>query len=387
MKRSLRMSVSVLLVCSLALVFMHTALASGPTLVATTGVNMRREASTDAEIVTGVGPGTVVEVLSHDPAGWSRVKANDSEGFIRSDFLALPADAGNVAFKTTEGVNFRSGPSTDAERIRGIGTGNEVEMISHDPSPGGWSKVLFEGAEGYVSSEFLALQIRNTQQSSSANIQSSGANTQSSGANTQSSSQAPSFFRTTDGVNFRTGPSTDASIIRALSTGTRVVMLDHNPNGWSKVRVSEREGFIRSDFLAPDRNSVARLHMSEVRSVIKAGMTIHVLDVRTGTTYNIRAFSVGRHADVEPITQADTDAHSRTHNHVRSWAARPVWVTVNGRTFAAALHGMPHAGSTIRDNGMDGHLCLHFADTVANDQSYQADLRRAVEEAWAAAQR
>jgi len=88
--------------------------------------------------------------------------------------------------------------------------------------------------------------------------------------------------------------------------------------------------------------------------------------------------------DVEPPTRADTEAILRTRGGVWAWEPRPVWVTTGGRTFAAALNGMPHDVSTIRDNGMNGHLCLHFGNTVTNSQSYQRNLRAAVAEAYAA---
>jgi hypothetical protein len=109
---------------------------------------------------------------------------------------------------------------------------------------------------------------------------------------------------------------------------------------------------------------------------------MQIVDVRTGITFRLQCFSRGGHADVEPVTRADTEAILRSRNGVWAWAPRPVWVTIGNRTIAAALNGMPHAGSTIHDNGMNGHLCLHFGGTVANSPTYQRDLRNAVMEAW-----
>ena len=45
-------------------------------------------------------------------------------------------------------------------------------------------------------------------------------------------------FRTTDNVNFRASPSTDAGIIKTLNTGANVDVLEHDPANWSKVAVS-----------------------------------------------------------------------------------------------------------------------------------------------------
>jgi hypothetical protein len=112
---------------------------------------------------------------------------------------------------------------------------------------------------------------------------------------------------------------------------------------------------------------------------------MHVVDVRTGITFKLRAFSKSGHADVETPTRADTDAILRSRNGVWAWAPRPVWVTIGDRTIAAALNGMPHDVSTISGNGLNGHLCLHFNNTVTNSKTYQRDLNNAVMEAWNAA--
>jgi len=369
MIRSLKKALFALLICALTIGLMQTAAASGNTLVTTTGVNLRGAASTNAAIVRTVGQGVSVEVLTHDPAGWSRVRVSGSTGFIRSDFLALPSDASGVTFRTTEGVNFRAGPSTSSRIIRAYGTGTNVEMLTHNPA--GWSKVKINDTEGYIRSDFLALRIDESQQSSGS--------TSSAGSGV--------VLRTSGNVNFRVGPSTDTRVIRVLSIGTPVEIIEQNQNGWSKVLVGGAEGYIRSDLLREGDNNVELLDWSVARNVIRTGVPMQVVDVRTGLNFTLRTFSMSGHADVEPMTQADTDVILQTRNGVWSWDARPVWVTINGRTLAASINGMPHDVSTISDNGIDGHFCLHFAGTVTNNKSYQADLRNAVAEAWNAAQR
>ena len=186
-------------------------------------------------------------------------------------------------------------------------------------------------------------------------------------------------------VNFRTGPSVDSSVIRTLDSGLGVDILERDPDGWSKVRISGTVGYIRSDLLKLGGNNVELLEWSAANSLIRTGVPMQVVDVRTGLTFNIQAFSKSGHADVDTLTRADTETLQRTRNGNWSWAARPVWVTIGGRTLAAAMNGMPHAGSAINGNGLDGHFCLHFAGTVTNNKSYQADLRNAVAEAWNAA--
>ena len=43
-----------------------------------------------------------------------------------------------------------------------------------------------------------------------------------------------------------------------------------------------------------------------------------------------------------------------------SWSRRAVIVEIDGVRIAASMHGMPHAYDYIPNNGMDGHVCIHF---------------------------
>jgi len=323
-------------------------------------VNFRTAPSTDAGIIRTVDTGTNVQIVEHDPAGWSKVKVNGTTGFMRSDFLMVPKGT-PVTLCTTGGVNLRAGPSTDTKILRTLNPETNVEVLEHDPA--GWSSVRINGTSGFIRSDLLVLP------GHAATLGTSLA-------------QAPTTLKTVGGVNLRSEPSTDAKIISVLNTGTSVEVLEYNPDGWSKVRLNGSAGFIRSDLLSEGAGSVELLSWSVARDLIKNGVNMRVVDVRTGSSFTLRSFSKNGHADVEPVTQTDTDTILQTRGGTWSWAARPVWVTIGNRTIAASMNGMPHAGSTISKNGMNGHLCLHFWGTITNNKSYEKDLNNAVMEAF-----
>jgi uncharacterized protein YgiM (DUF1202 family) len=312
-------------------------------------------------------------------------------GFIRSDFLTRGGDgsaAGSVTgssestvgdtpaaetpasdtviatLVTTGAINMRTGASTSHSIIRTLTVNTSVEVLENQSN--GWSRVRHNGTNGFIRSDLLSA----TGSPVSAPAPSTGA--------------AIATLRTVTDVNLRAGPSTSHERIRILPANTSVDVIENHANGWSSVRHIGTSGFIRSDLLGSGSNSntVELIDWSSARDVVPTGVNLNIVDVRTGITFQLRGFAKTGHLDVEPPTQADTDAILRTRNGVWSWAARPVWVTVGGRTFAAALNGMPHDVSTIRDNGMDGHICLHFNNTVTNSQTYQRDLRAAVAEAY-----
>ena len=369
MKRFLLKIVFVMILVCLSLGLSHAALAS-ETFVTTDSVNIRSGPSTDDPRIGGLYEGANVAVLEHDPAGWSTVSFEGKTGYIRSDFLRFPIGGAPATFRTTDDVRLRTGPSTESAAIKTVIHGTSVEVLEHDPA--GWSRVRTDGKTGYIRSDFLTRDI---------SIATAAA------ASTTATPAAASSLTlwTTGAVNFREGPSTESPKITQLNAGTAVSVLEQEPSGWSRCSVSGTVGFIRSDLLGSSSGGkVEFLNWSEAKNVVKTGVPIRVYDVRTGLSYTIQCFSRSGHADVEPLTAADTETILRSRNGVWAWAPRPVWVTIGDRTIAASLNGMPHAGSTISGNNMNGHLCLHFGGTVTNNKSYQQDLRNAVDEAYKA---
>ena len=147
----------------------------------------------------------------------------------------------------------------------------------------------------------------------------------------------------------------------------------------------EQEEINLQDNLQEADVNFALLEWDEVQKLLPTGEDITIVDVRTGVSFNIRVMSKGRHADVEPSTQEDTNIKHETRDGVWSWAARPVWVMIGDLTIPASINGRPHAGSTIRNNGVNGHFCLWFVgsrSTGSRSVSYRDNMLNAVTEAW-----
>lgn len=60
------------------------------------------------------------------------------------------------------------------------------------------------------------------------------------------------YMWTTDGVNMRSEPNTDSTVITVLELGTQVRMIGEE-NGWIKVSYNDQEGYIRADFLTTEQ--------------------------------------------------------------------------------------------------------------------------------------
>ena len=219
-----------------------------------------------------------------------------------------------------------------------------------------------------------------------------------------SQEEEPTQFITFVNLNLRSGPSTDYPRLALLPSGTVLTVTEFNPDGFSSVVVHGIEGFVSSEFIQvftqPENGTsqpslsgaslgdingdIELLSWAEVQRIMPVGTHIHVYDIGTGLTYTVRNFSNGNHADVETLDQHGTDTMRATSGGSFSWDVRPVLVTINGRTIAAAIHTMPHAGYTISGNGMNGHVCLHFLGSRSHNgnRQWEAQMQAAVMQAF-----
>jgi len=125
----------------------------------TTGssLRMRAEASTSSEIITTLDKSVAVAILDDTTEGWYQVAYNGKTGYVSADYLLVDQD--NV-FETygrvnADGVNVRSGASTEAEVLASVDTGT---IVTVNGLVDGWYDVTCQyGTEGYIRSDFLDL--------------------------------------------------------------------------------------------------------------------------------------------------------------------------------------------------------------------------------------
>ncbi|NLD52304.1 MAG: SH3 domain-containing protein [Clostridiales bacterium] len=107
----------------------------------------------------------------------------------------------------------------------------------------------------------------------------------------------------------------------------------------------------------------------EIRSRIKDLPNVIIYDFMSSTQYNVKVFSVGRHADGEPVTKQDTQTMERVLGY-NNWDPRPVWVIFSdGRVYMASTHSHGHEVDHNPNNGLTGHICIHFPRDMADAES------------------
>jgi len=117
---------------------------------------------------------------------------------------------------------------------------------------------------------------------------------------------------------------------------------------------------------------------------VKKGLTITIMDVKTGKQFNARVQSTGYHADVEPQTASDTAIMCEIYGVSKasdiSYVRRPVIVktNVNGRryTFAGSMYGEAHGSQVVGDNNYDGQFCIHFRHSTTSGSKVEYEMNQ-----------
>ena len=70
-----------------------------------------------------------------------------------------------------------------------------------------------------------------------------------------------------------------------------------------------------------------------------------------------------------------------------TWNQKAVWVRLPSGTWTlGSTHDMPHLSGNIKDNGFDGHLCVHFlrdmSEAEKNDPDYGVSNQKTIRKAW-----
>ncbi|WP_141692375.1 hypothetical protein [Paenibacillus pectinilyticus] len=124
------------------------------------------------------------------------------------------------------------------------------------------------------------------------------------------------------------------------------------------------------------------LTWEEASLVLPKFSSFTVLDVESGLSFEGQRRAGSHHADVQPLTKADSATLKSIYGGQWSWDRRAVLVKLNGRTLAASMHGMPHGGDGIPGNDFNGHFCIHFLGSVTHgsrsvDPAHQVMVHRA----------
>ena len=254
-------------------------------------VNFRSGPGTNYSSKGVIALGTTVTVTDTSNAQWYAVRlSNGSTGYIFAEYISFtgsntpsataaptqaPSNGSEQTAKTTEYVNFRSGPGTNYSSKGVIALGTTVTVT--DTSNSEWYAVrLSNGSTGYIFAQYLKL------------------NSSSSATATPAPTQAPSgseqSAKTTEYVNFRSGPGTNYSSKGVIASGTTVTVTDRSNSEWYAVRLANGStGYIFAQYLKVTGTSSATPTQAPSNDgTVQAKLTADVnLRRGAGTNYGV----------------------------------------------------------------------------------------------------
>ena len=121
-----------------------------------------------------------------------------------------------------------------------------------------------------------------------------GQETSTEGGDQPAEEQGPQYVTTTTTVNVRSSDSEQADKLGKVSSGTKLLLLEQRPNGWTKVDYEGKEGYIKSEFLQTVESAAG----AETIGTVTATTNINVRASASETADRLGVLSGGDSADL-----------------------------------------------------------------------------------------
>ena len=130
---------------------------------ATDVVNIRSSDSETADRLDRAIVGQEFTVLEQKGNGWSRIKYNNRDAYIKSEFLEIISEIGGTETASSvtaigkvkvksSGVRIRSTPSTSGDILGTVNTGERFDLVEE---VNGWVKIKYNNQIGYIRNDFV----------------------------------------------------------------------------------------------------------------------------------------------------------------------------------------------------------------------------------------
>ena len=150
--------------------------------------------------------------------------AEGTEGTEGTDGQTEPpaADNGPQYATATTTVNVRSSDSEQADRLGKVAGGTRVQV--QEVRVNGWSKIVFEGGDGYIKSEYLQME------------------------ESAEGQEVIGSVTAKESINIRSAASTESERLGVLAGGESLELLA-NEGEWCKVKYNGKVGYVKTEFV------------------------------------------------------------------------------------------------------------------------------------------
>ena len=194
-------------------------------------------------VIATLSQGTTVAVMNNS-SEWYKVIVDGKEGYVSGSYLtgttATDFSVGSGKITCSSTVNLRSEANTSSSILASLSNGTAVTITGVS---GGWYKVSVNGKSGYVHPDY---------------VQVNGGSSASTGTTASAPAAAAGKVSCSSTVNLRAEANTSSNILASLANGTAVT-LGAKENGWYKVSVNGKSGYIKADYITTSVSSSANM--------------------------------------------------------------------------------------------------------------------------------
>lgn len=213
----------------------------------TKSLNLRSEACTSAERITGIPNGSEMMRIMSCENNWDIVVYKNNIGYVCRDYLKVVSNDPNpysvnpmeFTVMATDKVRMRLGPGTEFPVIGSIGLGDiaTVKGVSNE----GWVLLTYNDKMGFVSSEYLKTidEVALAEEHEEYFVQTH-----------------PNVY-TVSSVNLRKGPGTEYEKYKSLDSGVKLDVVGYE-KGFYKVIYHNNVYYVSAEFVATNPNSEYR---------------------------------------------------------------------------------------------------------------------------------
>ena len=299
-KNVLTLGITAIMITTFSLFFINTSLAANTAKVMVDTANLRETTQTDSKILDLINKGESVEVLE-TKGEWYKVKYKNITGYLRKDLVQLNNETTetveeNTTNKTEENTIEESTVSVNAEEVENTSnTENtevatpgkykakedlklkviplinalEIDEIKKDTEleikdiKNNWAYVNTQEKQGWVVLEKLEkveLKAESTQNEEPTNKEqenTTSPNNQEKNTQEAEKQTSKTMYINTETVNLRSSADRTSTIVVQLAINTKVEVVSEE-NGWSKISVNGKEGYVLSSLLSSKKQETSR---------------------------------------------------------------------------------------------------------------------------------
>lgn len=277
-KKSIKSIVIFAILGIVALFFINMSFAANNAKINVETANLRESADGEGKILKQLSLNDEVEVIEKS-GEWYKVKSNDITGYIRQDLLSLDnekvennntpnventSDKDEEKEETTTATNSAENvqeekskvvsedtklkivPAINATDIIEVKANQEVTIIE---TINNWVCIQVGTTKGWIRSEKLKAKEEEQKEQES--------DKEEKTENVIEETKIKTQFISSETVNLRKEPNTSSDIVAKLTLNMAVDVYKEE-SGWSKVKVSGKEGYISSSLLSDKKKETSR---------------------------------------------------------------------------------------------------------------------------------